>query len=147
MTNKKGFTLIELLIVISIMGILATLVIASMAGAQKQARDAQRKSDLGQYRIALESYAVNKNGLYPNYAAATNLTTICTAVLSSYMAICTLDDSDTAHNYKYASNTDLTKYIIYTGLEKGDWTTAFFYFCSTGKNGEKATAPTISDCP
>ena len=54
---KKGFTLIELLIVISIIGILVTIVSASFVTSQKQARDVQRKSDLKQYQNALENFA------------------------------------------------------------------------------------------
>jgi len=43
--NSKAFTLIEMLVVISLIGILAALALASYAGTQKQARDTNRKSD------------------------------------------------------------------------------------------------------
>lgn len=49
-----GFTLIELLIVISIIGILASLTLASYGGAQQKARDGVRKNDLAQVKRALE---------------------------------------------------------------------------------------------
>jgi len=62
-----GFTLIELLVVISIIGILAALGIASYSRAEKNTRDTQRMSDLGQYRIALENYASANNMTYPIY--------------------------------------------------------------------------------
>lgn len=51
-----GFTLIELLVVISILGLLAGLVISNMAGVRERARDAERKSDLGEIQKALEMY-------------------------------------------------------------------------------------------
>src|SRR3989344_2367042 len=52
--RRQGFTLIELLIVITIIGILATLILASFGAAQAKARDARRKSDLAQLKRAME---------------------------------------------------------------------------------------------
>src|SRR3989338_243415 len=54
MNHKHGFTLIELLIVITIIGILASLTLASYSGAQAKSRDGVRKSDLSQMKRALE---------------------------------------------------------------------------------------------
>ncbi len=54
--NSKGFTLIELLVVVAIIGILSSVVLASLNSARKKARDARRKSDLSQIRTALELY-------------------------------------------------------------------------------------------
>ena len=62
---KKGFTLIELLVVISIIGILAGLTLTGFNAARKNARDTTRKSDLAQYKAAIESYASNTDGVYP----------------------------------------------------------------------------------
>jgi len=64
LNKKNGFTLIELLVVISIIGILAGLTLTSYSGAQKQARDTKRKSDLVNMRTALEAYYVSYNA-YP----------------------------------------------------------------------------------
>ena len=60
---REGFTLIELLVVIAIIGILSSVVLASLNSARAKARDARRKSDLNQIRIALSMYY---NG-YGNY--------------------------------------------------------------------------------
>lgn len=46
--TKKGFTLIELLVVVGIIGILATITIASLNSARGKARDAKRISDVKQ---------------------------------------------------------------------------------------------------
>ncbi|MDD4412671.1 MAG: prepilin-type N-terminal cleavage/methylation domain-containing protein [Patescibacteria group bacterium] len=62
--HKQGFTLIELLIVIVIIGILASLTIASLGTGRTKARDARRVSDIGQLQVALEEYR-NDEGTYP----------------------------------------------------------------------------------
>ncbi|MBU6431371.1 MAG: prepilin-type N-terminal cleavage/methylation domain-containing protein [Patescibacteria group bacterium] len=63
--NKtKGFTLIELLVVIAIVGLLSSIVLASLNSARVKARDARRISDLHQIRLALELY-YDANGNYP----------------------------------------------------------------------------------
>ena len=70
--NKtKGFTLIELLVVIAIIGILSSVVLASLNSARAKARDARRLSDLHQIRNALELYASDNSGSYPTGYANT----------------------------------------------------------------------------
>lgn len=63
--NNKGFTLIELLVVIAIIGLLSSVVLASLVGARARANDARRASDLVQVRNALELFASANNGSYP----------------------------------------------------------------------------------
>jgi len=54
--HNFGFTLIELLVVISIIGILSSFAIVSLNSARIKARDALRKGDMAQLRIALSLY-------------------------------------------------------------------------------------------
>ena len=65
MKNKKGFTLIELLVVISIIGLLSTLAVVALSNARTKARDAKRIADIKQFQTALELFAVDNNGNYP----------------------------------------------------------------------------------
>ena len=59
-----AFTLVELLVVISILGVLATLVAGNYRSAKFRGNDAKRKSDLKQIAIALEAF-MNDYGVYP----------------------------------------------------------------------------------
>ncbi|MDQ1299878.1 MAG: ral secretion pathway protein [Patescibacteria group bacterium] len=63
--QTRGFTLIELLVVIAIIGILSSVVLASLNSARTKARDTVRKSDLKQLQTALELY-YNSSGSYPS---------------------------------------------------------------------------------
>ena len=58
--SQSGFTLIELIIVMSIIGILATLAIPSFVVAVKHAREAVLKEDLQVLRAAIDSYTMDK---------------------------------------------------------------------------------------
>ena len=62
--SKSGFTLIELLVVIAIIGILSSVVLASLNSARSKSRDARRISDIKQLQLALELY-YDLCGKYP----------------------------------------------------------------------------------
>lgn len=155
---KSGFTLIELLVVISIIGILAALSLASFSTAQKQARDAVRKSDLKQYQNSLESYANKNSGLYPerpDAAGARLSTTVCSDIS---LTGCPDDPRylTTAVNvYKYQSDGSVsngssvgTKYVLWGGLESSS---NYWVVCSSGKSGLMTQSgwsnPSAGTCP
>ena len=64
-SESRGFTLIELLVVIAIIGILSSVVLASLNTARQKGRDARRISDLKQLKLALELYYDASGSTYP----------------------------------------------------------------------------------
>ncbi|MCW9054439.1 MAG: prepilin-type N-terminal cleavage/methylation domain-containing protein [Candidatus Pacebacteria bacterium] len=88
--NKQGFTLIELLVVIAIIGILSSVVLASLNSAREKARDARRISDVKQLQLALELY-FDSNANYPTSTAS---------LVSTYIAAIPTDpQSGSAYSY------------------------------------------------
>ncbi len=65
--TNRGFTLIELLVVIAIIGMLSSVVLASLNSAREKSRDARRIADLKQVQTALELYFDDQsNPEYPD---------------------------------------------------------------------------------
>ena len=62
---QKGFTLIELMVVITIIGLLASTVLASLANSRKAARDVSRVQAVKELQKALELYRNDNGGSYP----------------------------------------------------------------------------------
>jgi general secretion pathway protein G len=58
--GEAGFTLVELMIVMTIIGILATIAIPSYIRAVKHADEAVLREDLHTMRTAIDSYTVDK---------------------------------------------------------------------------------------
>jgi len=149
-----GFTMVELLVVISVIGLLASIALVSFAGAQKQARDTQRKSDLKQYQNSLESFAGANGGLFPIYSTATSASdNLCTALDLTNCPNDTkyTDEGDWSPYYYISSGSGstgiagATNYVLWAQIESG--TAEFWVVCSNGKTGAVATEPTTSTCP
>lgn len=54
--TRSGFTIVEIIITIAIMGILLTLAVVGVNTTQLKARDNERKADVEQFAIHLESF-------------------------------------------------------------------------------------------
>ena len=110
--TQRGFTLIELLVVIAIIGILSSVVLASLNSARSKSRDARRVADIKQLQLALELY-YDTNRNYPTAVNAANLVT------PGYIAAIATDPS-TGAAYPYfalGSGSTCSSYHLMATLE------------------------------
>lgn len=111
-TNRRGFTLIELLVVIAIIGILSSVVLASLNSARQKGRDARRIADIKQLQLALELY-YDANGSYPATVATSTL------VSNGYIAAIPSDPSTgSAYSYAGLGSSSCTSYHLGATLEQ-----------------------------
>lgn len=123
--KKNGFTLVELLIGMVIIGILATLGFGSFSSSQQKSRDSQRKSDLKQISLALETY-YNDVGSYPLGDASGRILGCNGGLLCSW-GTPFVDDNDTTYmvelpsdpssGSQYWYDSDGTSWQLYARLE------------------------------
>jgi len=109
-SKTEGFTLIELLVVIAIIGILSSVVLASLKTSRAKARDVKRLSDMHQMQIALEFY-YDSFGIYPDsdnagcggWDSSGNGTFITPLVSNNFLPAHLLDPTinDSCGNYAY----------------------------------------------
>jgi prepilin-type N-terminal cleavage/methylation domain-containing protein len=79
---NRAFTLVELLIVIAIIGILTAVAAVSYTGIQARGRDAERKNDLNQIKVALTAYynAQVPTQYLPSSSNCVSTTTNCATI-------------------------------------------------------------------
>ena len=100
---QKGFTLIELMVVIAIIGLLSSVVLASLTSARAGARDAQRQEEAIQMRNALALYQLDNNG-FPACPAVggCSSTAVVTSVLQTPLSLAMDTDSSKTNWWNFA---------------------------------------------
>ena len=123
-TQQKGFTLIELLVVIAIIGLLSSVILASLNGARIKSRDARRLADLKSLQTALELYYDSQSSpAYPTTSSGgTTVASALTGIVPTYMQSLPTDPSrNSTVPYKYCS-IDGQGYALIASLEKSGTT-------------------------
>ena len=114
--KQHGFTLIELLVVIAIIGILSSVVLASLNDARQKSRDTKRVADIQQLKLALELF-FDEEGNYPT--AAQFAATDGTGLVPDHIPAMPTDPVSLT-NYAYAAlgaGTSCTEYHLGANLE------------------------------
>jgi type II secretion system protein G len=121
--NQRGFTLIELLVVIAIIGMLSSVILASMNTARKKARDARRMADAKSLQTALELY-YDAGNTYPVAGSPIQITesSALGALTTTYISKLPTDPTRTgANGYLYAASSPVNGYAIAIQKEVGGW--------------------------
>lgn len=135
---SRGFTLIELLVVIAIIGILSSVVLASLNTARTKGMDAARMADVKSLKMALELY-YDDYRTYPQSPVGNGDVlftdpTLRAALVPKYIPVIPptlIADGD--HYYGVGNSGGTNQYGLYIYTAAGGW-------CKTGvTNGDIAT--------
>jgi prepilin-type N-terminal cleavage/methylation domain-containing protein len=118
---KKGFTLIELLVVIAIIGILSSVVLASLNTARGKGANAAVKSNLNNIRAQAEIY-YDTNGNYTAVCSDANMSKgvtaagtagggsgVCNGAAAAWAASAPLKAAEGTSNYWCVDSTGTSK--------------------------------------
>lgn len=155
MKTNKGFTLIELLVVIAIIGVLSSVVLASLNSARAKAKDATIKVAMGQM-ANLMALNYDEYGSYCQLQWAWNSASggVCVGFSGKYATqaqdACNIIYNNAGENnwgapgaYKIYDNTSVgcgTAYSFMIFLNDGNW------YCS-GSSGRKGEYSFYGDPP
>lgn len=141
-TALRGFTLIELLVVIAIIGILSSVVLASLNTARNRGADAAVKSNLANARAEAEIF-YDTGSTYSGVCSASSTNSIGDNVQAALTAG---GDNGTLAN-RCSSNANA--WAAWSGLKTASTGDDAYCVDSTGASKSLATAPSgaLTVCP
>ncbi len=158
MNKRKGFTLIELLVVIAIIGILSSVVLASLNTARNKGTDSAIKSQLAAIRPQAEIYYDGTGA--GTYGAQGNCSVTSGGTVTAVSGACTglIADTTVANQIKAATAASGATGYLNTAASGSAWaawvplkTTTTYAWCvdSLGASKQLTTLPatTITACP
>jgi prepilin-type N-terminal cleavage/methylation domain-containing protein len=138
--KNEGFTLIELLVVIAIIGILSSVVLASLNTARGKGSDAAAKSNLNNIRAQAEIVYDNTGG-YATVCTDSNVTRAVTSAATNEGFTWT----STANNSTSVACTNATgTWAAWVNLAKGVGGTNYWCVDNTGTSIQKTVAPSAA---
>ena len=156
--RKNGFTLIELLVVIAIIGILSSVVLASLNTARAKGTDSAIKSQLAAIRPQAEIYYDGVGA--GTYGATGNCSSDAGADPVAITGVCTglLGDPTVKNQFKAATgasgtigylNTNVTSPSVWAAWVQLKATSSWWCVDSAGASKLETTVPgtTITVCP
>lgn len=137
---KKGFTLIELLVVIAIIGILSSVVLASLNTARGKGADAASKANLNNMRAQAEIIYDNTS----SYATVCSDPNVVKAVTSAASAQGLTWTSATNNAVAVACTNSSGAWAAWVNLAKGAGGTNYWCVDNTGTSIQKTLAPSAA---
>jgi prepilin-type N-terminal cleavage/methylation domain-containing protein len=142
--KNEGFTLIELLVVIAIIGILSSVVLASLNTARGKGADSAAKSNLNNMRAQAE---LIYDGVTPNSYAGVCVAggNVARALTSAAQAEGLVAWASTADNSTLRGCTNATgTWAAWVNLAKGAGGTNYWCVDNTGSSIQKTVAPSAA---
>ncbi len=128
--RKKGFTLVELMIVISVLGILASIVFSSMNLSRSRAKETAIQEDLRAIKTQADIYSANNSY---NYGAEINIKETSDGALNpngTYSGVGPGTYDTNLSSVNFCTNSYVQELIKATGKASGAPV-----FCSVGNGG------------